>query len=264
LSGAKVKKEAEERVAKLFARTSGEIVEASVVSVAADPPDIEALLPSGSRVAIELTGYYMDMPLGARGGSALRAAQGQQETIAHHARTIFEERNGMLPLVVEPGWAGNRALPLSPDDTAHRIARVVEGVIAGKTRPKAFEFLEATPTAIAAAGLPHELEELSILWGEGVTQAMWESGFAGPMDGDPHRFAQLITKKAGRRPSYASRFDEAWLLITVDMDGFGEISSAVTQASYNLRGFERVYFFDSIRLQVCRATELQGPIEIGA
>jgi hypothetical protein len=105
-------------------------------------------------------------------------------------------------------------------------------------------------------GLPHELESVMVTWGESVTQAMWASGFGGPMGGDPARFAQLIAKKGSRRPDYAPRFDEAWLLITVDIDGFGDISPAVREASYDLGGFGRVYFFDSIRLQVCRA---RGP-----
>jgi hypothetical protein len=98
LSAAHDKKAAEYRVAKLFARTSGEIIEASVASIAADPPDIEVLTSSGTQVAIELTAYYMDMPMSGRGGSGLRAAQGQQETIARRAQAIFEARNGMLPL----------------------------------------------------------------------------------------------------------------------------------------------------------------------
>jgi hypothetical protein len=50
VSEAPDKKAAEYSVAKLFARTSGEIVEASVASVAADPPDIEGLTSSGTRV----------------------------------------------------------------------------------------------------------------------------------------------------------------------------------------------------------------------
>jgi hypothetical protein len=87
------------------------------------PPDIEGLTSSGTRVAIELTAYYMDMPMSGRGGSALGAAQGQQETIARRAQAIFEARNGMLPFCAEPEWAGNRA---DPTDKAAQDADTID------------------------------------------------------------------------------------------------------------------------------------------
>ncbi|MBJ7595056.1 MAG: hypothetical protein JF886_09390 [Candidatus Dormibacteraeota bacterium] len=88
---------------------------------------------------------------------------------------------------------------------------------------------------------------MSIIWGAAVTQPLWAGGFVAFIGSDPQKFQSVIARKGARRPIYASGFHEARLLVNISLEGIGEVSTAVANESYDLHGFDRVFFFDSTR-----------------
>jgi len=235
-----------------FPRVVGTVVEDSVALQRPDPPDVRAITVHGQRLAVEVVEYQVDAPVGAKGGSPAVQAQQQRTEIGSRAQAMFEARHDFA-LVVTPFWSSFAVMKVNRTDVAQRLARVVERALVGRQRPNGMEDLPVTPTAIAAGGLADLLDSLRILWGTRITQPLWDSGFGGIVGGDPQRFQLCIDRKAGRRAEYSGLYDLAWLLVHVGLDGLGDITDEVTAATYELDGFDAVYFFDSARTIVHEA-----------
>jgi hypothetical protein len=233
--------------ARAFARLIGIVVEDSIAIQRPDPPDIKAKTIAGQRLGIELVEYQSDAPVGAKGGSPAVQAQQQRSEIGRRAQVIFEDRNDHLPLVVTPFCSTFAVMKVNRADVAQRLAHLVETELIGREPPNGMEDLAVRSAAIAACGLAHLLDSLRILWGSRITQPLWDSGFGGVVGGDPQRFQMCIDRKGGRQSEYSGSYDLAWLLVHVGFDGLGEITGEVTTATYELDGFDAVYFFDSAR-----------------
>jgi hypothetical protein len=237
------------RTVRHFASVSKELIDSSIAA-GADPPDVMAETPAGRRVAVEVTGYFSDATT-AR-GSPHMAAQAEQNEVAERARACYERRN-MTPLRVEPDWTSTTPLGVHRISVAEALCAAVERALDGRTRPTGFEEFEVPASLLRSLDLPDELESVTIGWGTSVTEPMWASGFGGIIYGDPSRFQQLIDAKRGHPQGYIHGFDEVWLLVSISIHGFGEISSAVAEARYELRGFDAVFFFDRTREMVLEA-----------
>jgi len=240
---------------RAFARLVDTVVEDSIDIQTPDPPDVRANTVEGQRLGIEVVEYQSDAPIGAKGGSPVVSAQQQRSEIGRRAQTIFEDRNDHLALVVTPFWSTFAVMKVNRADVAQRLARLVESALVGREPPNGMEDLRVTPAAIAACGLANLLDSLRILWGSRITQPLWDSGFGCVVGGDPHRFQMCIDRKAGRQSEYSGSYDLAWLLVHVGLDGLGEITDEVTAATYELDGFDAVYFFDSARGTVHEARQ---------
>ncbi len=249
------KADREVRAVVRFAAWSGNVVPTSI-QAGPDPPDVVASTSSGKLIAIEVTDYFADDDPAKGEGSGIMAAQSEQNEIAERAQALWDQDHS-IPLIVHPFWSSTGVMGVNRKEAAELLCRVLEDLLRGRVRPEGHDDIETDEDWLLERDPTGALSRVSVVWGDAVTQPLWAGGFAAFIGSDPQKFQSLIERKGARRPSYAADFEEAWLLVNIGMEGFGEVSTTVANESYDLHGFDRVFFFDSTRDNCVEATSAQ-------